>query len=1312
MSNTKRKEKKSDSTGSVKRWLKRVVWVVGALLVLIILAGLFSQTSYFKRWVADRIEAAAASSLNGRLEIGELDGTLMTTVTLKQVRLVQEADTLATVQSIGLEYNLLAILFGDIHIELVTVDSPHVYLSRNSPGVWNVARLVRADTTADSTTAESTDGFGYTVMLDAFQLRGGSITVLNSPDAIPASVRDIDIVLSGVYDNERQWLELAELNFVSEEPPLDLERLAFRIERTEDSVSVRDMELRTARNKLVGMAEYTPADTLVSDVQLRSQPLEFDEFTFVLPFVSIAASPVIDLSASLIQDSFSVHVSLVDSNQAIEMDVGISDFSQIFDTLLGHSPRYHLTIGFTDLVPGDWLAQVPIDLQLSGQLTVAGQGFTPENAVATVDASFRDCILERRSIEQIELDARYDRGNALCTLVVDAPAGGARLTGAISHVPDRPHIVVQGDVKDLDIAEALLDDALRSSITAHIDLELTGLELTTMRGKGVVAMTESSFRDIEVDTLASEFEFESGLLRVDTLLLSTDLATLHGRGSLDTTMNFDAGLSIELGNLQRAAELFQISALAGTGTISGTVSGTTDSVACNITLDCDNIVYSDYEVARLNANASGDIGPDLLDLSGKMTAESIDLARLNLQKLVTEFAVSTSSADLRSNITQSDSIKIKSDLTVAWDSTIDVSLRELEMDLRGHAWTLTDTSSIMIGEAVYRIDSLKLVGPRGDDDIKQELLIDGVIDLDSSADFRLQLAGIDLSAAGSFLELPPPVDGRLSVDLNLSGTVDRPVLAGEVVIRDGRYAEFHYDSLYGGVDYRGDSLTVHFSLSPNEAGQLHVSGTTTVSLALVNLDNLELSALPITASVAADSLSLQVLRAIGKEVSEVNGYVVGRCDIAGTPAAPRFNGQLALREGGVEVPAYGIAYKSVVAVLTFEGDSVSLDTLHIVRSDGSLTATGKVTFQDNILSGLIQSTQIGFDSDEFFVVRHDDYEIQISGHAGLEGSIEKPTYSGEIRVDRSRIFLPALTNGGGDDADKTQGVPLLAAATQPDTATGDSIPVARQKETEPAGEPSEFYENLRGRMKVKLPRNTWVRRPGLLLELEGEIDVVKDGQDIQLFGTIDVVRGHYELYGRRFELEEGSLRFQGDPEINPKVNIEAKYVFRAANRDKRSLTLFVAGTATTPSVSFQLDGQDIPEGDALCYLAFGRSCDRLSSGQRAEAASVSEGDLARKVAASLLSKQLTSTIGDQLNLDVVEIEAQESFEAATLVVGKYLTNDLLVTYERGIGSFEDDDIAREQLNIEYQVTNFLFLRFTEGDSKESGLDVIIKWEEE
>ena len=191
------------------------------------------------------------------------------------------------------------------------------------------------------------------------------------------------------------------------------------------------------------------------------------------------------------------------------------------------------------------------------------------------------------------------------------------------------------------------------------------------------------------------------------------------------------------------------------------------------------------------------------------------------------------------------------------------------------------------------------------------------------------------------------------------------------------------------------------------------------------------------------------------------------------------------------------------------------------------------------------------------------------------------------------------------------------------------------------------------------------------------------------------------------------LVFQGGAEYNPTLDIETEYVLRTAAREKKTLRLYVTGTAEVPVLRFTLDEEELTEGDAVSYILFGRSLDELSHGQRTSVTGNSTtGEKARGLAAGLLAGQLTKALGNRLNLDVIEIKAEGDLQSAAIVIGKYLTPDLFMSYQRSFGSATDNDLEPEIVTLEYQLTRLFYLQLTEGDAEDAGFDIIMKLQKE
>ncbi|RMD98256.1 MAG: translocation/assembly module TamB [Calditrichaeota bacterium] len=363
-----------------------------------------------------------------------------------------------------------------------------------------------------------------------------------------------------------------------------------------------------------------------------------------------------------------------------------------------------------------------------------------------------------------------------------------------------------------------------------------------------------------------------------------------------------------------------------------------------------------------------------------------------------------------------------------------------------------------------------------------------------------------------------------------------------------------------------------------------------------------------------------------------------------------------------------------------------------------------MNYKGNMAASTVQNTDLTFLAKSFLVARHKNFDALINGKVHISGDLQTPKFDGKVTVIRSRIYLPAFENS--KYFEEARPAPLLRQVA------ADSL---QSKAREPGVtllHPT-YVDNLRGAVKINFPRNTWLRGPEMNVEIEGTLNLVKNGPDFELFGDIRVVRGTYDLYGNRFDIQKGVFTYEGGLELNPKIDIEARHTFRDVERQKRHLELHITGEMFKPELQFRLDGVSIEEKDAVSYLLFRRSFDELTQGERSELAQqqgVLDSKTARNLLASLVASQLSRTLGKELHLDVIEFQGDYDWRQATIILGKYLTNNLFVSYQRELQLRQADDVVPEIVTLELEITPFLFLQITKGDLKTTGFDLIWKFE--
>ena len=281
------------------------------------------------------------------------------------------------------------------------------------------------------------------------------------------------------------------------------------------------------------------------------------------------------------------------------------------------------------------------------------------------------------------------------------------------------------------------------------------------------------------------------------------------------------------------------------------------------------------------------------------------------------------------------------------------------------------------------------------------------------------------------------------------------------------------------------------------------------------------------------------------------------------------------------------------------------------------------------------------------------------GKFHLEGSNLRVADLPEAQIDAS----PALDfDVSGHKIEVTGKVTIPFAKIQPKDITGavraspDEVIVGREPE-----ETRERFEVL-STITLVLGDRVNVDALGLTARLIGSV-TIRNGYDPITHGTgeLSVAEGKYAAYARQLDIQRGRLIFTGGPITNPGIDVVAQKVFPDVTAGVN-----VRGTLAQPHISFFSD-PPLPQQQVASLILAGGS---LESAQNASNAALGQG-------AALLAAQVGSHVG----IPDVSLETDPIVNETSLVLGRYLSPRLYVSY--GVS-------LTEQLNT-------LKMRYTLGD---------------
>lgn len=408
----------------------------------------------------------------------------------------------------------------------------------------------------------------------------------------------------------------------------------------------------------------------------------------------------------------------------------------------------------------------------------------------------------------------------------------------------------------------------------------------------------------------------------------------------------------------------------------------------------------------------------------------------------------------------------------------------------------------------------------------------------------------------------------------------------------------------------------------------------------------------------------------------LRGTLQANANLTGTRQQPQWQGTLQANDLAVRSVADGIDFQQGSLRARLEGQQLFIDdfTLHggAGGAGGQLKITGLAQWlsssQPNMV--LAQQLQIALDAQAqtLRLSSRSDRLLTVSGqlHAQLDNSTL--SLSGQLDVDQALITLPSET------APQLSSDVVLPSftAVKPTEATRQA------QRTAPRFTPEV-------QLTLNLGNNFKVRGRGLTTRLAGQLELQASGNaSPSLMGEVSTVRGTYQAYGQRLDIEQGVLRFVG-PSDNPGLNI-------LALRPKLSqrVGVQVLGTVQSPVVRLYAD-PDLPDAEKLSWLVLGRA----SSGSGGEAA------LLQQAAWSLLGsngQSPSASLTQALGLDELQFNNSDTDNGASVTLGKRLGRDFYVAYESGLAGIMG------VFTIFYDLSKSLSLRAQTG--QQSAVDLI------
>ena len=353
-----------------RKFLQVVAFICTLIVGVTAMAVIVSQTTWFKEWLRGFIVRQADDYVNGRLNIGRLDGNLFFGVEMEDVDVTVNGEQVVALKDVGVDYNFLTFLTDHVVLDHIRLNQPTVHLEQTDKG-WNLVELIKAQTPEKPRNRKP-------IEIGEIGVSGGTLYLESQPGGpvgtsgvnVPTVIEKIDASVGVSSDANELKVEVRHVALRGSNPRFGINALSGIVRRHEDSLTIENLSLRTEETSLRAGGSIRDLDSgnPVINIKASSDKFSVSELANVMPALRPYENlqPAFEVNASGPADRLDVQLN------AREKQVGQIAGNLIADTLgperrvAGEVQTQHFNVG--PLVRG---ATVKTDITGRGKIDFA-----------------------------------------------------------------------------------------------------------------------------------------------------------------------------------------------------------------------------------------------------------------------------------------------------------------------------------------------------------------------------------------------------------------------------------------------------------------------------------------------------------------------------------------------------------------------------------------------------------------------------------------------------------------------------------------------------------------------------------------------------------------------------------------------------------------------------------------------------------------------------------------------------------------------------------------------------------------------------
>ena len=589
----------------------------------------------------------------------------------------------------------------------------------------------------------------------------------------------------------------------------------------------------------------------------------------------------------------------------------------------------------------------------------------------------------------------------------------------------------------------------------------------------------------------------------------------------------------------------------------------------------------------------------------------------------------------------------------------------------------------------------------------EKLQLAGEVLPDARTDLKLTLEGINLGQWSRMFAREFSISGMLSGQLAVKGRANQPeatlnlqLLRGAFVVppkadppglpsRTGKppTPEQLIDRLQLQGSLVKDVLSIQGDLqSPAVQTPLHFAAKLPMHLSL-NPPQLTLKAgEELASSVKVTALQAEKILPYLDFLDRLGGRLDLDAQVGGTLNQPSVIGNGSWQNGSFRVTRWPNPIENIQVDWQADARQIFIQKSSMNLLGGDVQVKGRI--------GYPRFFEMDLTADGSNLEVKEIYGIKgtVSGHAQLLQTATSTRLTGILNLSKGDMNL------GQFETDLARNISVVDG-----TGRAETIEV-RKDPTQQSG----FVDRLEMDLTINLPPSgTWVHGKGLEAEITGALKIEKRPfAGVKLRGGLQTLRGEYRFQEYKLKIVDGELVFPEAPEPDPHLKIVCQKEVKDA-----IIQVHVTGPLKQPKLVMS----SIPsmnQVDILSYLVFDRPAGDLSSKE-----SFQLQDKAASWMGTQTSTLLKRVLGDTPFVpDTIEYRKSTSTSRVTsgsgnrtdtnvVAIGKHITPDLYVNFEKGVTGEEGDQVA-----VEYRINRHLSVQTEFGGTQQSGIDVFLRYD--